>query len=429
MNLEGRPTLSRAKKKTKRNQQRNSSNSRAVGGTGRVLKQAFSAPGTRHITMAEREGAYCMFPEWPGVLAAGEATGRWPQNAPVLLRAPSVWHRDPDLDPDLPWFHNSSHIRRELGPADGRGNHGVGLDNLQRLPALLADPVAIWTSRVEGHSARRCAMLDARDDRGIPLVAVVDLLGVDDPLKIPCVHIVTIFGKNNFVQSLLAAAQGGDVVYIDLARFESILRRSPLANLVEESSARLAAFACVPATAPRTLSGKLAVRSIEELSSMRNSFDGKSPRVDMDALMSLMPKPVQITRPASEPKPVPDPRPARVATGPAAAPATEEVPPSETSPAPAPEAKPAPHAFATVPAPSRPSDADERAYLDEVAAIVERTRAYIDDWFYQHRYDCIDGDVDAFLNDAAGRVIAGLVSKDASPSEVVDAVVKAMLGR
>ena len=162
---------------------------------------------------------------------------------------------------------------------------------------------------------------------------------------------------------------------------------------------------------------------------MRNSFDGKSPRVDMDALMSLMPKPVQITRPASEPKPVPDPRPARVATGPAAAPATEEVPPSETSPAPAPEAKPAPHAFATVPAPSRPSDADERAYLDEVAATVERTRAYIDDWFYQHRYDCIDGDVDAFLNDAAGRVIAGLVSKDASPSEVVDAVVKAMLGR
>lgn len=397
-----------------------------VGGTGRVLRPTMSKrpPAPRDPTMADREGAYCMFPEYPAVLASGETTGAWPANVPVLLRAPSIWERDLDMDPTLPWFHNSVHAIRELAPAEGRGNHGVGMANMRALPSLLANPIAIWISRAEGSSTRRCAMLDARDDRGVPLVAVVDTKGFDDELKVPCVHIVTIFGKEGFVSNLKSAAEGGDVIYIDMDRFEDVLSNSPMSNMVAEATSRLAAFACVPAVPPRDLAANLRVRGIDELASMRNTFSGAEPHVDMDALLATMPKSVSVvaSRGSSDHR-------------------GRDVAPSARMTArrsDAGDAKGAPllsqggdvTANPNPPKPDSAEDAiaDEEEFMAEVGRAVARARGYIDDWFYTHRYDRIDGDVDDFLNRAAGGVIACMVASGGSIEDVVDGVVRDMLG-
>lgn len=430
---------SRYAKKSKAKSKQRTARPPEVGGTGRVLRPAFAAArgsSPRETTIAEREGAYCMFPEYPAVLAAGGADGAWPRNVPVLLRAPSIWQRDFELDPDLPWFHNSGHVVRELAPADGRGNHGVGMANLRALPTLLANPIAIWISRADGDGSRRCAMLDARDSEGVPLVAVVDVEGRDDELKIPCVHIVTIYGKEGFVHALLAAAQGGDVVYVDLERFEKALANSPLSNLALEATSRLAAFACVPATPPRDLAANLSARGVGELARMRNSFSGEPPRVDMDALLSTIPESARAR--AKEP----------VSPAPEAGETTEQQPesspaakradapaPKPTAPAKPAAAPPAEHgAPETAPAPStadtrreEPAVPDEEDFMAEVGRAVARARGYIDDWFYLHRYDRIDGDVDEFLNRAAGGVITGMVTRGESIEDVVDAVVRGML--
>lgn len=377
-----------------------------VGGTGRVLRPTMSKrpPAPRDPTMADREGAYCMFPEYPAVLASGETTGAWPANVPVLLRAPSIWERDLDMDPTLPWFHNSVHAIRELAPADGRGNHGVGMANMRALPSLLANPIAIWISRAEGSSTRRCAMLDARDDRGVPLVAVVDTKG--------------------FVSNLKSAAQGGDVIYIDMDRFEDVLSNSPMSNMVAEATSRLAAFACVPAAPPRDLAANLKARGIDELASMRNSFSGAEPHVDMDALLATMPKSVSVvaSRGSSDHR-------------------GRDVAPSARMTAmrsDAGDAKGAPLLsqsgdVAANPNPPKPDSAedaiaDEEEFMAEVGRAVTRARGYIDDWFYRHRYDRVDGDVDDFLNRAAGGVIAGMVASGGSIEDVVDGVVRDMLG-
>lgn len=154
------------------------------------------------------------------IAVGGEGTNR---SFRVLDRTPAAYEGITEFEADLPWYHSSSHLRKEIS-ARSEGGHSISLGTMERLPALLADPVAVFMPE-DGRSGRYHIVLDETNTRGKPLVAVASVSGSTevDGREQRCIFLVTITERVNLDRMAIAVCRSHKVALMHAGRLNALL--------------------------------------------------------------------------------------------------------------------------------------------------------------------------------------------------------------
>lgn len=141
----------------------------------------------------------------------------------VLDCAPKAYHSIDELNCSLPWYHSSTHLRKEVAPLS-EGGHAISLRTMERLPALLADPVAVFMPE-EAQPSRYHVVLDETNADGKPIVAVVDVNGSVkiDGRKQDCIFIVTVTERVKLDRMVVAVCKSHKVALMHAGRLNALL--------------------------------------------------------------------------------------------------------------------------------------------------------------------------------------------------------------
>lgn len=118
-----------------------------------------------------------------------------------------------------PMMLTASHVRRIMGEkGERRHNHGLGREDLLRLPSLLAHP-AVVVEALEGASRQDAivVVLNAVDADSYPLIAAVRPNGEThyETSIVNTNHILSLYGKDNIEGFLDTAVEQGKVLFVD----------------------------------------------------------------------------------------------------------------------------------------------------------------------------------------------------------------------
>lgn len=265
--------------------------------------------------------------------------------------------------PNLPWYTDGAHVARELRLSVD-GGHGIPYGTMENMDLFLADPVAVSIGDHRGLSRdhRRVSLaLDCVNDVDEPIVAIADLNGVTDDGE-RCVWLATVSGRSNPVNYFHAAVKQGGFALLDTERLSALLARSG-ASL---SSATLRA------DTDSNLIRKLAAGEIEL---KYDEFPCDAPETKKEEA----PMPFEHVRKDG-------------------AAAEQTVTVKEATGV-----------------DSDSTDSDPVTDFDR--RVIEPLRESVDDWFFQHRYDVIGGDPNAFIDRIARQLAAGIVLSGKRPDD------------
>lgn len=125
---------------------------------------------------------------------------------------------------DVLWCADAGHFKTVIAPFEERG-HEIQREVLERLPELADGVVAAWISMKRD---RVCLLVPEVDKRGDPILVAARPFGYFkcDGVKHPCVYVISMYGKRDIVDMLVAATKGGDLLYLDADATSRLLARS-----------------------------------------------------------------------------------------------------------------------------------------------------------------------------------------------------------
>lgn len=126
---------------------------------------------------------------------------------------------------ELPMLYSQSHLKRAIEEKDNyRHTHGLKVEQIKKMPQLLADPVMVYDSLSRDDSI--VVLTDEIDDNNLPIVISIKLngKGMFELTQLDSNYVTSMYGRNNFEIHLDRLIQKDKILFANKEKSQELLR-------------------------------------------------------------------------------------------------------------------------------------------------------------------------------------------------------------